>query len=429
MPRGAETLRSVRLPGCKSLSARALLLAACAEGKSRLSGLSDSEDTQGLIAALEDLGVGVRRGPEEGVLWLRGWSGPPQARGVTADVGEAGSSLRFLLPLLAAGRTEVTLRGAARLFARPHGPLLDFLAEHGAHVEPVPADERGRPGLRVHGTGLAGGEWRPPLAQSSQYLSGLLMAAGWSGGVRIVLDGPLPSAGYVDLTLEALRAFRGPTAVRPVHEGFLVAPGEVRPIEYDIPGDPSGATFFLVALVLRGGKARFREPWSAVHPEARLARTFFDEGLLRADASGVEATGECPAAPVEFDLEPAPDAGPALAVLGAELPHGVRLRRVGRLRFKESDRVQGILRLLQALGHAGRLDGDDLVVEGGGLRDEELAPGAAAGGGFDPDGDHRLAMAAGIAALKVPRLAVRDADCVAKSFPRFWEERESWLAP
>ena len=409
-------LREVRLPGCKSLSARALILAACAEGESRLHGLSDSADTRGMARALARLGAAIRR-PADGVCVVRGWGGAPRASGVELDAGEAGSNLRFLAPLAASGATDVLLTGAPRLWERPQEPLFACLRAQGAVIETGLRSADGRPAVRILGNGLPGGRWEAPVEGSSQYLSGLLLAAPASAPVELSWSGALPSAGYVDLTIAALRAFRG-------HESVARGPGAVRVLagrskgcEYRVPGDPSGATFFLVALALRGGAAAFREPWSGEHPEARLMETLFDARLLRRFEGAIAATGRFPATALDFDLDAAPDAGPALAVLGASLPAGVRLGRIARLRLKESDRVAGILRLLTRLGARHELDGDTICVHGGvGAVPPDAGP-------YDPAGDHRLAMAAAIAGLPVS-----DAECVAKSFPDFWQEWCAWAA-
>ncbi|HEX9793007.1 MAG TPA: hypothetical protein VGC54_03410, partial [Planctomycetota bacterium] len=359
----ARPVRSVRLPGCKSLTARALVLAACARGESRLVGASDSDDSRSLRESLAGLGAGIGPLPDGRGWSVRGWDGPPVARGVQVDVGAAGASFRFLLPLLAAGDTDVVVRGTRRLFERPQEPLYEFLRARGTLIERF-SDAQGE-AVRVQGRGLPGGEWEAPLAGTSQFLSGLLLASQWSGDLLIRLSGPVPSAGYLDLTFEALRAFRGPATAIAVSGGIRVRPGAPVACEYQVPGDPSAATFFLVALVLCGGRALLSEPWSMVHPEARLLRRLFDSDLLRADQAGFEATGRVPDGPLVFDIDGAPDAGPALAVLGAFLPQGVVLENVDRLRLKESDRVAGIERLLAALGRASRLAGGDLVVPPG----------------------------------------------------------------
>jgi len=422
MQKEAGTLRRVGLPGCKSLSARALILAACSQGESVLKGVSRSQDTRTLLEALRALGVEVCE--TEGVTRLFGWGGAPRARGVRIDLGAAATSLRLLLPLLAAGETDVTVTGTARLFERPHAALYDFLVRHGARVELLPTRE-GRRGVRIRGSGLRGGVWEAPVRETSQILSGLLLTAGLCGGVRVRHEGPLPSSGYVDLTLEALRLFRGPLAVQAGHGEWRVAAGVPQAFSGTLPGDPSAATFFLTALVLRGGRALFQPGWSPVHPEARLQRVFFDQGILEADENGLRFSGRLPSRPLEIDLDPAPDAGPALAVLGAVLPAGMLLKRVSRLRFKESDRVEGIGRLAALFGRRFEIRGEDLFLAPLPAGAPAL-PRKAVVPVFDPRGDHRLAMAAGVAALVLEDLEILDRPCVEKSFPRFWEELEAW---
>ncbi|MFQ5749245.1 MAG: 3-phosphoshikimate 1-carboxyvinyltransferase [Planctomycetota bacterium] len=422
MQKEAGTLRQVRLPGCKSLSARALILAACSQGESLLGGLSRSQDTRTLLDALRALGVEATETAE--VTRLVGWGGVPRVHGVRIDLGAAATSLRLLLPLLAAGETDVTVTGTARLFERPHAALYEFLARHGARVESLPT-QGDRGGVRIRGSGLHGKVWEAPVRETSQILSGLLLTAGLCGGVRVRHQGPLPSSGYVDLTLEALRLFRDPLAVQTGHGEWRVAPGIPSAFTGTLPGDPSAATFFLTALVLRGGRVIFQPGWSPVHPEARLQRLFFDHGLLEADENGLRFCGRLPGRLLEIDLDPAPDAGPALAVLGAVLPAGMLLKRASRLRLKESDRVEGIGRLAALFGRRLEIRGEDLFLAP--LPDGEPAfPRKAAVPVFDPRKDHRLAMAAGVAALVLQNLDILDRSCVGKSFPRFWEELEAW---
>ncbi|KAA3607802.1 MAG: hypothetical protein DWQ01_11995 [Planctomycetota bacterium] len=417
---------TIQLPGCKSLSARVLLTAASSSGVSRLKGLSEARDTRELIAALEQLGVAIQAEADQ--QWrVEGLGKPAETCGLRIDVGEGGSTFRFLTAWLAAGNNDVVLEGAASLFARPHQPLLDFLERHGARFETASAPS-GRKALRLLSSGLQGGLWRPPIRPSSQYLSAALLASAWSGPIEVQLPGvdgggELPSSGYLDLTLEVLRAFRGPLAVQARPGGFHIQPGAGRAGDFVVGGDPSGATFFLVALILTQGAARLQAPWSAVHPEARLLRHLFDAGLLEADQDGVQATGRNPSFPLKFDLEQAPDAGPALAVLGAFLPEGLTLERVDRLRHKESDRVEGILKLLQQLGRPVRLDGNQLQIP-----PATPPPSRAGRGTYHPQGDHRLAMAAGLAQLQWPDLTVAQPSCVDKSFPGFWDQLQRLVA-
>ncbi len=407
----------VRLPGCKSLSARALVLAATAAGESSLRGLSDCEDTVVLRRALADLGAGFTE--EAGGVWrVRGLGGPPQADGAVLDAGEAATNLRFLACLVAAGRGAARITGTPALLARPHGPLLDFLRSCGAAVE------AGADGIRVRGCGLPGGDWRPPTGTSSQFLSGLALAAAWSGEVRLHLPAGRPSAGYFDLTLAAVRHFRGAGAVAVHRAADGGAQVELRPgaeggRDWRVPTDASGATFFLAAAAARGRAVDFEHAWSPAHPEAEANAAWIGaSGLLREESATRFLPGAAPDAPLELDLDAAPDAGPALAVLAAHLPAGIRFTGLDRLRLKESDRLAGMRHLAAALGARVEPAGEVLRITAaaGGPRP---APGP-----FDARGDHRLAMAAAVAGLETD-----DPGCVAKSFPGFWEEWSSWSRP
>lgn len=411
-------MEAVVLPGCKSLSARALVLAAGARGASELRGLSDSADTRTLAAALGVLGA--RCEDLGGDRWrVAGLGGPPRGTGFRLDAGEAATNFRFLACLVAAGECEAFLTGSPRLLERPHAPLYEFLREHGARVEPAAG------GVRIAGHGLRGGRWEAPAGASSQFLSGLALAAAWSGEVRLALPAPLallPSAGYLELTLDAIRAFRGEgTVALAADTEILLRPGRDEGRAWNVPADASAATFFLVAAARRRRPLRCARAWAAHHPEARLdARWIEESGLLRArgtDPPRFEPAASWPVAELHVDLDPAPDAGPALAVLAAALPAGIRFRGLARLRLKESDRRQGMIALAQALGAPHEERGEELWIRAG----EAIPPPAAP---FDPRGDHRLAMAAAAGGLEVT-----DRACAGKSFPRFWGEWNAWSRP
>lgn len=395
------------------------MLAAQADGTSRLTHLSTSDDTCRLRFALNQLGVKiVEAGPE---TWdVHGLGQLPQVRGIEVDVGAGGSTLRFLTAWLAAGQTDVFLYGEPALFARPQEPLWRFLEQEGTTIEKL--NRNGRPGIRIQGRGFRPGDWRPPIQPSSQYLSGLLLAAGNGGTRRVFLPDYVPSAGYVDLTVECMHHFCGPSAVVANESTWTLNGMPPQACEYAVPGDPSGATFFLVALILMRQAARIVEPWSTVHPEARLFRRLFDHELLQAGQEGFSATGNLPDQALEFDLDDAPDAGPALAVLGAYLPRGLILKNIARLRHKESDRVAGMQQLLDALDRPWELHQDTLrILSGSAPQAQETSRRISC------RADHRMAMAAGIAALRAPWLQVDDPQCVTKSFPDFWVQRNVLL--
>lgn len=357
------------------------------------------------------LPLGARLG--KGGVWT-GWEGAPEVDGATVDVGAAGTSLRLLLPVLAAGRVDLLITGTPELLARPIDPLIDLLNELGAHVA-----REGETGIRIQSSGLRGGDWIAPTRESSQFLSGLLMAAPLVGEPVFVHAplGAVPSAGYVELTLAILRSFTG-QELPWGPEGIAVEPTALQAQDARIPGDASGAAFFLAALALVGGQLEIGPSWATAHPDALLPRRMVEAGWLRVAESATPSLlalegAEVPTHGGDWLLDEAPDLGPILAVMLAACPEGGRLLEVARLRHKESDRVRGIRELLACIGQMAVPDRGDLQIPGGGL---QLVQGAT----FDPLGDHRLAMAAGVARLLVPGLIIQDTACVSKSFPDFW---------
>jgi 3-phosphoshikimate 1-carboxyvinyltransferase len=278
---------------------------------------------------------------------------------------------------------------------RPHEPLLEFLRDNGCKVSWVKNGPA--PCLKVCGGALPSGEWKGPGELSSQFLSGLALAAHARGGVSLLLPDKIASSGYFQMTEDILKSFPS----QAVDEGA----------EFEVPADASAATFFLVLLAIRRSRLFFTRAWSQEHPEAQVARWLLDSQILQKKGKEFSATSEYPNTELEVNLDPFPDAGPALAVLASHLPHGLSFTGLQRLRIKESDRIDGMVRLANAVGAQALLEGDNL------LRISPHSAGPKPGGVFDSSGDHRLAMAGAIAGLEVSQ-----PDCVAKSFPGFWSE-------
>jgi 3-phosphoshikimate 1-carboxyvinyltransferase len=232
---------------------------------------------------------------------------------------------------------------------------------------------------------------------SSQFLSGLALAAKARGDVQLILPEERVSSGYFKMTQDMISNF-----------SELSQRGERC---FSIPADASGATFFLVALCLHGGELVFEREWSDEHPEASVGRWLVGEGLLEAEGTMWKSTGKVPERALSLNIDAFPDAGPALAILAASLPSGILFCGLGRLKIKESDRFDGMIRLAQSAG-------GEVVVKGEDTLHITLLPSSTKlQEPFDSSGDHRLAMAAGIAGLEV-----QNPSCVSKSFPRFWEE-------
>ncbi len=423
---------AIHLPGCKSASQRALVLGALAGGENRIHGLSACRDSMELLAALAACGVEHRwegvPGAEAASLILRGaapqeWQPRSQE---PISVGEGASTLRFLMATLGAGIADVRLRPAAALAARPHGELVQLLQGLGAEV----TNESDASGalLRIRGCGGFGARRvEIPKLRSSQTLSALWMAAGDAPITWSLAENP-SSRGYLDLTAEMMRHVRGDTVLREVESQRLweQAAGFGADVSVRVLADPSAAVFFAVASILLGQSVRVARPWNSRHADAELLRHLRQEDWLTwiPQEAGVEILPgpSARSRSLVLDLDPAPDSGPALAVLAAHLPHGARFSGLSRLRIKESDRVSAMLRLAEACGAEVRLSEDELSIRPGADAPRLGQPAPRRALRLAAEGDHRTAMATGVAALLHPGLESDQPACVAKSFPNFWEE-------
>ena len=389
----------------KSAGHRALICAAMAEGETLLEGLDWCEDLTATRKGLEAMGACFR---PEGEAW-RVIPGRTAGK-VFLDCGESGSTLRFLLPLTAALGQEAELTGRGKLASRPLFPLDEQMMEHGAWLS-----ERGVFPLRVSGR-LRAGKYTLAGNVSSQFISGLLMALPLAeGDSRIVITGELQSGPYVDMTLGMMARFG--VDVRREEGCFLIRGGRgyASPGQLRVEGDWSGAAFWLAAGALspEGLRVRGLDLSSAQGDRRMLA-------LLRAFGAETMAAGEevvvraRPMHGVEIDAGDIPDLVPVLAVVAAAARGETRIRRIARLRLKESDRVASVLALLSALGVSARAGEDEMVIEG---------RGGFTGGEVDSFRDHRIAMAAAVAACAAEGpVVIREAQAVSKSYPGFFEQ-------
>lgn len=424
-----DVLGAIALPGCKSSSQRALLLAALAGGESRIEGLSDCRDSADLLGALQHWGLATSTPAGSGQdLLVRGrppWELLPATDQLAeVAVGEGASTLRFLLALAAAGRGPVTLRPAPALAARPHGELLDLLRGFGARIET--GQDRGGPFLRVHGAGGFGPrEVEVTALQSSQTLSALWLAAG-DAPMRWRLLAGSGSQAYLDLSAHMLRQARGAAALIETEEGrcWEQAAGYGANARLQVLADPSAALFFVVAAILLDRPLRLDRAWNPRHADARLLDWMRAQDWIdwAEDARGLTLSPGPSAGQrrFELDLDAAPDGGPVLAVLAAHLPAGGRFTGLERLRIKESDRVEAMLRLAQACDATATLAGGGLTIQPGPRTVRLGEVGSPRAAVVATAGDHRTAMAAGVAALLHPGLEPDDPHCVVKSFPNFW---------
>lgn len=377
---------TVAAPASKSHLQRLLLCAALADRPSLLAAPGpDCRDVGALTECLEALGAKVSRTP-------RGFEVTPLAEvpaRAQLPCGQSGAVLRFLLPVAAALGVEATFFLEGRLPDRPLEPLLRALGAGGASLSrPGPnricCRGRLRPGLYT----VDGGT-------SSQFLSGLLLALPLlKGDSRVWVTGPLVSQPYVAMTLAVLERFQA--APVPVQGGFWVRPQPYRaPARLEVEGDWSAAAFWLCARALGNP----------------VAVTGLDPDAWQADRAVEALVKKLAGSRRTLDLTGTPDLAPPLAAAAAGLPGCTRLEGVGRLRGKESDRLAALWAMVNALGGRACQEADALEINGGPL----------AGGAVDARGDHRVAMAAAVAAtICAGPVTILGAQCVEKSYPAFW---------
>lgn len=409
-----ETITAtIAIPGSKSLSHRALIAATLASGKSRLFNLLECEDTIYTLKALQGLGIEITN--DNGITTIAGKGGrfPVPSGTRTLFLGNSGTSLRLMLSTAALARGETILTGSARLQERPVGELVRALRDLG--VQDISASKDNFPPVRLHSQGMKGGKARLTGRESSQYLSALLLAAPCAGTeVKIEVDGSIVSSPYVDLTLEVMDRF----GVRVEREGYSrfkvpVGPG-YRPADYQVEGDASSASYFWSAAAVTGGTVATEN----VFPESsRQGDMSFLDLLEKMGARvGKEARGAVvqgrTLAGIEADMSAMPDMVPTLAALALFAKGKTVIRNVAHLRLKESDRLQAVSEEWLRLGARIEELPDGLIIEGSVPLNGALC---------DPRNDHRLAMSLAVIGLRVPGIRIRQAECVNKSFPLFWD--------
>jgi len=416
---------TLRLPGSKSISNRALILAALSDGPSVIHGLLRARDTALAIGALRALGGGVEeRGTEVAVR-----PGSPAAdvtgsrAAVSVDVGNAGTVMRFLPAVAALTPADVAFDGDPRARERPVGALLSALRILGVSIED---DGRGALPFTVHGTGsVAGGAVTLDASGSSQLVSGLLLAAPrFTDGVQVRHSGPpVPSIPHIEMTVRMLRDAGATVEVsssagdRP--DSWRVAPGRLSLGDFTVEPDLSNAGPFLAAALVTGGSVTIRD-WPAASLQAADAildvLTRLGGSVTQGDA-GLTVTGSGVINGIDADLRDIPELCLPLTSVAALASGPSTLTGVGHTRQQETDRLAAIAKEINALG------GDVTELPDGlSVRPRPLQ--VPAGHAFESYDDHRVVMAAAVLGLGVPGIEVLNVATVGKTFPDFttlWE--------
>ncbi|HWR03130.1 MAG TPA: 3-phosphoshikimate 1-carboxyvinyltransferase [Humidesulfovibrio sp.] len=427
----------VEAPASKSLSHRALICAALAKGESRLTGVLESQDTERTMACLTACGARFRRAGAGEYAVVGMAHGPEDGVGGAADlnVGESGTTCRLLAGVVAAGQGRFRIHGEGRMHQRPLGEPARALASQGVRF--AFEENEGYPPVTISTTGLPGGEVDVRLEESSQYLSGILLAAPLARGpLTIAISGTKAvSWPYVSLTLQAMADFGAPAVVEALGESgfapvehtsvthaepgklrFLVAPGSYAPRTLRVEGDWSNASYFLAAGAV--GKRPVRV--SGLRADSLQGdRAILD--ILAAMGAQVDWDAEGSAVTVSpraltgvsVDMGACPDLVPTVAVAACFAKGPTTITNVAHLRIKESDRLEALAVEIAKTGCGTEMFADGLTITPAPLKAGQAVC-------FDTRADHRLVMGPALFALAGLDVGFDNPGCVAKSFPGFW---------
>ena len=399
IPPSAPITGTVALPGSKSITNRALLLAALAHGTSTITSALKSDDTKYMATALGQLGVQIEE-PDETSFVVHGVDGHFAASSEPLFLGNAGTAVRFLTAAACLIVGEMVITGSDRMLRRPISDLTNALEQLSVKIETTD----GCPPLTITSTGkLTGYSVQVAGNISSQYVSALLMTLPYAADdeTELIVQGGLTSIGYVGITTAIMAAF-GVTPLASGTERFVVPKKHYRGANYTVEPDASSATYFWAAEQLTNGQITLGnapQAWIQPDAESRAIMDRFPHAFGTVDGS-------------DF-----PDAIPTLAVLAAFADGQTRFTGIANLRVKECDRIVAIVTELNKIQPGiAEEDGDNIIIHG----DRNLATTGQPADIHTYD-DHRIAMAFSLAGLRVPGIRITGSDCVAKSFPSYWD--------
>ncbi len=401
----ATTIKTINIPGSKSIAARALVCRLLGGHDTVLTNLPDCGDTRGMLRLTEAVRQALSAGEPTKV-----------------DIGEGGTTLRFGMAACASiPGLDITLTGSPRLMERPHATLEEALREVGGDLTAIPEENA----IHIKGCELTGGTLHLDGSVSSQYLSALMLAAPtWKNDTRIILEGKVVSLPYIEMTAGVMRAFGADVSILKSEDSFHVhvrATGYAQCARYDIEGDWSGASYFfqirLMAQALGIDIPDFemptlKSPSESLQGDSRVAAIFAEASRL------IHSSTPQPdrlTTPQHLNLNDAPDLVPAVAVGLCLAGIPFRIEGVAHLRHKETDRMAAIATELRRLGFI-IATGDDFMAWDGSRCEPEIEP------LIRTYKDHRMAMAFAPARLAFPNIRFEDPAVVSKSFPAYWHE-------
>ncbi|WP_318458754.1 3-phosphoshikimate 1-carboxyvinyltransferase [Photobacterium leiognathi] len=405
----------VNLPGSKSVSNRALLLAALAKGTTRLTNLLDSDDIRHMLNGLKLLGVNYQLSDDKTVCEVQGLGhafSPEQA--LELYLGNAGTAMRPLAAALCLGGGEFVLTGEPRMKERPIGHLVDALRSAGADIEYL--ENENYPPLKIKGTGLKGGEVEIDGSISSQFLTAFLMAAPLAKADTVIrIKGDLVSKPYIDITLHIMAQFGVEVENRDYQE-FVVKGNQsyVSPGDFLVEGDASSASYFLAAAAIKGGEVKVTGIGKkSIQGDVQFADALVAMGaeIEWGDDYVISRCGELTA--VDMDFNHIPDAAMTIATTALFAKGTTSIRNVYNWRVKETDRLSAMATELRKVG-AEVEEGEDYITI--------VPPSNLQHAAIDTYDDHRMAMCFSLVALSDTPVTINDPKCTSKTFPDYFDK-------
>ena len=408
----------INLPGSKSLSNRALLLAALAEGTTKITNLLESDDTRHMLNALKQLGIDYTLSDDKTECSIVGKAGALHCdKAQELFLGNAGTAMRPLCAALCLGEGSYLLTGEPRMKERPIGHLVDALRQAGANISYI--ENEGYPPLQIEAGGLQGGEVSIDGAISSQFLTALLMAAPMAkNDMHITIIGELVSKPYIDITLHIMEAF-GVEVVNDDYKTFTVKGGQTyRAVEsFMVEGDASSASYFLAAAAIKGGTVKVTGIGrNTVQGDVQFVDVLETMGAkVEWGDTYVSVTRDALNA-IDMDFNHIPDAAMTIATMALFVKGTTTLRNIYNWRVKETDRLYAMATELRKVG-ADVEEGEDYL--------KITPPKVLKHAAIDTYDDHRMAMCFSLLALDPISVTINEPECTAKTFPTYFDVLES----
>lgn len=407
---------SIRPPGSKSITNRALICAALARGKSTLVGALDSDDTRVMVDALKQLGFTVEHDTDAATITVEGCGGQVPVESADVYVEASGTTMRFLTAMLTLGQGKFRLDGVPRMRERPIADLVEALKQLGANIE-YEANP-GCPPLVIHAAGLKGGDVSIRGDISSQFLSGLMMAAPYAKSPVVVnVEGELVSKPYVEMTAAVMKSFGIEAELSSdLSQTTIPAPGPYAALEYNVEPDASAASYFLAAAAITGGCVTVEGlSSSSIQGDVEFADVLVKMGceLEPADSGdGIRIRGK-KLNGIEVDMNAISDTVQTLAAVALFAEGPTTVTGVPHIRLKETDRIAALATELRKFGAEVDERPDGLTI---------TPPTELRGAEIETYDDHRMAMSMALVGLRVPGVVILDPGCTSKTYPRFFED-------